>query len=371
MDNMLRNQYTPDWVSPPGETLLETIESLGITQKELADRMGRPKKTVNEIVKGKAIITSETALQLEKVLNVPARFWLNRELQYRESLARQAEQQDIEAQISWLEQIPVAEMVQQGWISAHENLVDQMRNVLNFFAVTSPREWQEVWFNPEVVFRKSLAFSSQPGSLAAWLRQGEIEAQSVFCQPYSKAAFSAALAEIRTLTRQDPMVFEPQMRSLCAAAGVAIVLLPQLNDAKISGATRWLTKEKALIQLSLRYRSDDQFWFSFFHEASHILLHGKRDVFFENGEEVNIQKQKEAEANCFAATYLIPPEKYKTFLAVHSSRYFSKDAIREFSQEVNIAPGIVVGRLQHDGHLPQTHCNDLKIRFDWAKVLLT
>ena len=90
MNRQSKNSYMPNMVSYPGETVLETIESYGMSQAELAERMGRPKKTVNEIVNGKAAITPETALQLERVLGVPARFWMNREQQYREALARAA-----------------------------------------------------------------------------------------------------------------------------------------------------------------------------------------------------------------------------------------------------------------------------------------
>ncbi len=84
-------QYIPDFVSPPGETLLEVLETRGMSQAELAERTGRPKKTINEIIKGKTAITPETALQFEFVLGVPARFWNQREQNYREFLARQRE----------------------------------------------------------------------------------------------------------------------------------------------------------------------------------------------------------------------------------------------------------------------------------------
>lgn len=84
------NQYAPDLVSPPGDTLAETLAALGMTQAELAVRSGRPYNTVSEIINGKASITPETALQLERVLGVPARFWLKREQQYQEWRVRHA-----------------------------------------------------------------------------------------------------------------------------------------------------------------------------------------------------------------------------------------------------------------------------------------
>ena len=85
------NRYRPDFVSPPGDTLLETIETIGMPQVELAKRMGRPPKTINGIIKGTVAITPETALQLERVLGVSASFWNNRESNYRDFLAREKE----------------------------------------------------------------------------------------------------------------------------------------------------------------------------------------------------------------------------------------------------------------------------------------
>ena len=93
MSSAQRKQYAPDRVTPPGEILLERLEELGMTQADLADRIGHTKNTVNEIIKGKSPILSETALQLERVLAIPARFWTNAEGQYREFLAREEEQQ--------------------------------------------------------------------------------------------------------------------------------------------------------------------------------------------------------------------------------------------------------------------------------------
>src|ERR1035438_10206680 len=106
MSEQIQNQYVPDVVSPPGETLLELLESRRMSQAELADRTGRPKKTINEIVRGKAAITAETALQFERVLGIPASFWMAREQNYREALARCEELSTLESQSEWLETVP-------------------------------------------------------------------------------------------------------------------------------------------------------------------------------------------------------------------------------------------------------------------------
>src|SRR5438132_2146382 len=138
----IMNHYNPDVVSAPGETLLETIEMLGMSQAELAERTGRPKKTINEIIKGKAPITPETALQLEKVLGVPASFWNNYERNYREYLARRDEDDRLKHQTDWLKGFPVAAMVRLGWIRRCDTKVQQLRELLCFFAIASPEQWE-------------------------------------------------------------------------------------------------------------------------------------------------------------------------------------------------------------------------------------
>lgn len=358
MGKQIENQYAPDFVSPPGETLEETLEAIGMSQAELAERTGRPKKTINEIIQGKAAITPETALQLERVLGVPARFWNERERQYREFLAQQKEARQLAGQVGWLKQFPIAKMTALGWIKQYDDKTWQLREVLQFFRIASPQQWSLVTAN----FRKSPAFAVDEMALVAWLRRGEQEAEDIACAPYDAQQFKAALAAARALTVAEPVVFVPQLRQMCAECGVAVIFVPELPKSRVSGATRWLKPDKALIQLSLRYKTNDHLWFTFFHEAGHILKHGKRDVFIDlvDGEE----DRHEAEANAFAADMLIPPDAWRTFIETRD--YRAKDGIRAFAAEIGIAPGIVVGRLQHEQRIPHRNCNELKVVFRWG-----
>lgn len=359
MSNSPANQFVADYAIPPGETLLDTIEALGMSQAELSERTGRPKKTINEIIKGKAPITPDTALQLERVLGVPAPFWNNLEKNYRETLARLAEQDRLQEQIAWLSELPLKAMVKLGWIRPFKEKVHQLQELLNYFGVASPECWREMWLGKQVAYRTSPAFASDPGAVSAWLRKGELTAREIACKSYDEPSFKAALNKIRSITVKPPEEFQHEVVQLCAAAGVAVVFVPELPKMRASGATWWLTPTKAVILLSLRYKSDDHLWFSFFHEAGHILLHGKKDFFIED----NHTSGKEEEANRYASEFLIPGQKLRTFLSIAN---LSKESICGFATELGIAPGIVVGRLQHDGNLPVAHCNGLKTRLKWA-----
>lgn len=307
MANIPLNEYHPDSVSAPGETLLETLDTIGMPQTELAKRMGRPVKTVNEIIQGKTTITAETALQLEQVLRIPASFWLRYEQRYREFLARLAEEPRLAMWADWLNEFPVEEMTCRGWLPSCASKSRQVFEVLRFFGVASPETWQAIWEDQAMKYRKSAALTGHFGAMTAWLRQGEIQAQEMDIKSYNAGTFRKALQNMRSLSVKPVSVVQEELVRLCAEAGVAVVFVQELPNTGMCGATQWVTSTKALVQLSLRYKTDGQFWFTFFHAAGHILLHGKRQVFvdWETGQED--EEKAEKQANAFAAKYISFP----------------------------------------------------------------
>lgn len=294
---------------------------------------------------------------------MPAKFWIALEQHYRHYLAAAEDRERLQRQLTWLTSVPVAAMVKAGWVAKYSNKLEQLREVLSFFGVASPEQWELVYARPQATFRRSEVFESDAGALSAWLRQGVIQAQQQQCGEFDKHAFRSLLADARSLTTERPTTFLPALSEMFGKVGVAIVVVPRLPRAPVSGVARWLSASTALIQLSPRYKTDDQFWFTFFHEAGHILLHGKREVFLEAGAH---EGKLEDEANRFAADLLIPPISYRR---LRQRNVRSKEGIRHFAGSIGVSPGIVVGRLQHDGALPRTHCNDLKVTYDWDTEL--
>lgn len=360
MVDMTSNQYVPDYLVPPGEILEEYLEGYSMTQTELADRTGLTKKTINEIIKGKSPITSETALKLERSLGRPAHFWNNLERQFQEDRSRLAEKKRLEKQLDWLKRVPVSQLTKLGWLPKQKDKVAQLTEVLRFFGVASPEQWATVWREHQVAYRQTKRFEACAESVSAWLRKGEIEARQIRCKPFKKKDFFKALNGIRDLTMEAPEVFQPQLVEMCASAGVAVVFVPELPKAGVYGATRWIGN-KAVIQLSLRYKSNDHLWFTFFHEAGHILKHGRKEIFIEGN---GLDNEKEEEANAFARDRLIPQAALRKFIQSWDGR--SLAPIETFAQKIKIAPGIVVGRLQHDKLLPNSHGNGLKVFFRWS-----
>lgn len=347
--------------SPPGDTLLETIEAIGMSQAELSLRMGRPLKTINEIIKGKVAITPETALQLERVLGIDASFWNNRERQYRESLARQEERELWRTKTQWLQQIPVKEMMELGWIPSSEDPIEQLENTLGFFGISSPDQWLLVSNAKYRKLESNPAFASSLGSDIAWLRKGEIQAQQEYCEPYSLKLIKDSLQTIRRLTLQPAQRFYPQLKEFCCQIGVVFCLVPELSGSQIRAATRWVTNEKVLIQISNRYQQDDTFWFAFFRAMGHILLHGKRDVFLEVDDG---KDQIEENATRFAYDQLVQGDVLRAFLS--GAKTVTRELIHQYANDVGVAPGIVVGWLQIEGILKPTQFNDIKRALVWA-----
>ena len=367
MNSASTNEHDPDYAVPPGETLLETMEHMDLSRKELAQRMDCPVKTVQELAQGKASLTAETALKLEKITGIHSSFWNNAEANYRKRLARNKEQKTIHRQVDWVKQFSYAKMSALNFVPKTQNKEERVGNLLRFFGVASPKQWGSIYSQLQGAARESKSCKSELGDFSAWLRAGEIKARRIVSKPYSKKNFQKALQQIRRLTRENPNKIWPQIVQLCANAGVAVVIVPELPKTHIFGFTRWLTQRKALLQLSLRYKTDDMLWFTFFHEAAHILLHGKQESFAECGAE----NPKEQEANQWAADFLIPKQDWQRFLQSIPS-HPSAVAIQTFAAKIGVADGIILGRLQHrEERIPKDRLNYLKHNVDikWTGII--
>lgn len=359
--------FAPDWVSPPGETILDLIEERGWTQVELAKRLGYTEKHISQLINGKVPLTDDAALRLERVLSSSASFWLAREAKYREHSARLEAGRMYVNSVQWLDELPIKELITNRAIPKIRNDVKNRPSLveacLRFFGVASPDEWRNYYGGMQVAFRRSRAEQSDIGAISAWLRLGELQAEKLDGPKYDKARFESTLKSIRGLTCESPEVFEPQLRKLLSEAGVVFVLVPSIPRAHVSGVARWLSPTRPMIQLSLYGKTNDKFWFTFFHEAAHILLHAntkeeKKSVFLDDPNTNHTDNPQEHEANQWAGDWLIPPRYTNTLASLRS-----KPLVKTFAKQIGIHPGIVVGRLQHDSLIEPSWMNDLKISF--------
>ncbi|MFG3292324.1 ImmA/IrrE family metallo-endopeptidase [Streptomyces sp. NPDC048179] len=356
--------YAPQSVPAPGETLKETLEVLGIPQADLARRTGLSTKHINQVIQGTAPLSPDTALLLERATGVPAGLWNAREAAWRTQLAREEEEKALSDHVGWLDHFPLRELVSRKILPDSSKNVFNLRRLLDFFGVATPDVAENVWRGYQTAFRRSTVLSRNEYATATWLRSAEREARKQECGPYDRTELIALLPRLRALTLEKQDFWSEELPRLCGQAGVALVFVPAFTKTNVSGATRWLTSDKVMVALSDRFKTDDQFWFSLFHELAHVLLHGKRLTFMDDSENLSPTKQhedaSEDEANEFAANVLLPPQYAVAYRKLAATRYLSLAAIEAFASTAGIAPGIVVGRLQHDGAYEWRQGNHLK-----------
>ena len=356
------NQYQPDYAVPPGWIIEERLATLDISHAELARRCGRSPKLISEIISGKAPIAPKTALQFEKVMGLDAGIWLGIEADYRLHRERRAEARATEESATWARTFPIRELTRRNAIGTPSSDGQAVSALLTFFGVASIAAWQVKYGKANVAYRHSPSFKSDESALATWLRLAELEAERQRCADYSESEFKKALEQVRRLTRSPVIQALEDTRSLLNDAGVALSLIRPLPKMRLSGAAWWHSPHRPVIALSARHKSDDHLWFSFLHEAAHLVLHSKKSVFVDgidgNGDAV------EEEANAWAGEFLVPRISWQTFVAAGD---FHEDSILRYSATQGIAPGIVVGRLQHERLLPWNRLNNLKVRLQWME----
>lgn len=359
---MAKTDVTSDRVIAPGYYLERELEARVMTQRELAQRMRRPPQAINEIVRGKKELTQETALELERVLGTPARVWVNLEAAYRLARAREAEREDLDRQKKWVKRFPVREMEKRGWIPERKVAAERVHALLSFFGVASFDDWTD---QQEVLgFRVSPRARVDPHVLHVWVRRGEIEGRGVETNEFDGQKFQQALSQIRGLTREPASASWPQVQELSAGAGVAVVAVQEFPKTGATGLARWLSPTKALIQLNLRGKWADIFWYSFYHEAGHVLMHRQKQVFIDFGNDN--QNPDEHAANKFASDLLISPDDWADFAAAAATEDMSPKSVRDFAERCGISTGIVVGRLQHEKLLTYSQMNTLRPRLAWV-----
>lgn len=350
--------YNPDIAIHPGETLSEVLEFNNISQKELAQRTGITEKHISNIVNGHASITPEMALKFERVFNNSASFWNNLQNNYDLVVAR------LEAEENFAKEIEEAknfscytELAQFGFVSQTTNWKEKAENLLKFLGIDS---FGYIHQTEPIAFRQS-AGKFNEYSLAAWLRCGEMQAQKMSVEKFDRHKVKNVLSELRELTLPVDS-FGEKLQALCASAGIALVFTPYFKNTKVNGSTRWMG-DKAVIQLNTRGAYSDIFWFTFFHEIGHILMHGTKAEFLEYDGKTKDQKEKEADN--FASEVLIPDKDYKELL---SNKKLTRSDIKEFASRIGVDESIVFGRLAHDGRASWKKVGRLRKRVEirWA-----
>lgn len=345
-----------EYVIAPGETILELLEVHGMTQLDLANKTGINKKTINEIIKGKAPITTTTALKLEYVFDIPASFWNNLESEYRENIERKKDYESLVDDEVYLENIPYAEMARRNWVEPTRDVKEKVMNLRKFFSVASLSFDTEL--KNRLAFRKSNNDNFSFESLLCWIRYGEIQSSKDVYPKYNEEKLSNSVKEIRNLVSKPFLSVLDEIKSVLTDCGISLVYEPHLPNTYVNGVAYKMTSDKAIIMISDRGKKDDILWFTLFHEIGHLLKHSKKEIFIDQDKDE--KNDIELEADEYSRNVLINDKIFNDF--VKSKSYLYERGIKAFAKENNVSTGIVVGRLQKEGHIGWDKYNNLITR---------
>jgi plasmid maintenance system antidote protein VapI len=351
--------FKPQWVSAPGDTITDILRERHLSLTEFARLLAEPLDAVTALLEGRASITIAIARRLQETLGASVEFWMTRDFQYREDMAKR---EKAEAN-NWLSELPIGDMIKFGWLPRPPHPSEEVASCLNFFGVPNVEAWRTKYANvrDSVLYRTSRSLDSRPGSVATWLRRGEIEGAHLRCNAWSPNTFRNCLDSIRALTRnKDPHRFVPELQAKCAECGVAVAVVRAPAGCRASGATQFLSEDRALLLLSSRFLSDDQFWFTFFHEAGHLILHAHRRLILEGLNSTADVEEEQADA--FAEAMIVPATAQTALLRLRANA----DQVIRFARSIGVSPGVVVGQLQHRDILKPNQLNGLKRRFVWT-----
>lgn len=338
--------------TPPGATIKEQLDDRGMNQKEFASRMNMSEKHISRLINGEVQLTPDMAYRLEMVLGLPARFWSNLEAIYREKLAKVEAENALDEDKELVKKFPYSEMAKHGWLPETRDAGEKAINLRKYFEVVQLNMLSNAKLLPSIACRRISITEKADYALIAWAQKAKLEARNIATAPINVKELTEQLPTIRSMTTKNPAEFCPELVSILANCGVALVFLPHIGGSFLHGAT-FYDKSKIVIGLTVRGKDADKFWFSLFHELGHIVLGHL------NQEDGTTGDNEEA-ANDFASEQLIPKASFEYF--VHNGS-FSREALIAFARAINIDPGIVVGRLQKEGYIDFSWYNDLKTKY--------
>jgi HTH-type transcriptional regulator/antitoxin HigA len=340
--------------TPPGATIKEQLKNRNMSQKEFALRMDMSEKHISKLINGEVQLTGDVALRLELVLGIPAHVWNKLEAIYRDKLMRAEAENDMEQDIEESKNYPYNEMAKNGWVEKTNKPNEKVINLRKFFEVVKLDLIKMTMLN-KIACRRLGDGDRADYALVAWAQKARLEARDISVKSVNTTRLERNLKKLRYMTNMDPVCFCPQMKALLADCGIALVFLPHIGGSFLHGATFYDGK-KIVMGLTVRGRDADRFWFSLFHEIGHVLCNHINHM-------GSTTVDDEMEADDFARDLLIPNEPYRQFIG---NEDFSVTAITFFAQTIDIAPGIVIGRLQKDGYIGYNQGNRLKIRYALA-----
>jgi len=337
---------------PPGTTIKEQLTDRKMSQKEFASRMDMSEKHISRLINGEVQLTCDVAMRLESVLGLPAHFWNNLEIIYREKLIKAQEENEMDSDLEIVKKFPYNEMAKNGWVEVTYNPKEKVFNLRKFFEVVN-LGLVSGHLIPRIVCRKLGDGDKSDYALISWSQKAKLESRSLSVRAVNIEKLKTLLPDIRKMTTKNPSDFCPILRKELADCGIALTFLPHIGGSFLHGAT-FYDGGKIVLGMTVRGKDADRFWFSLFHEIGHIVLEHINQT-----EGTTDEDEKAADA--FARNLLIPDEQFDAFTL---NKDFSKTAIITFANKMEIDAGIVLGRLQKEQFIPFSRHSELKTKYE-------
>jgi HTH-type transcriptional regulator/antitoxin HigA len=330
----------------PGTYIREELKSRGWSQTQLAEIIDRPIQAINEIVQGKKAITPDTAAALGVALGPDAVTWLNRESEYRLSLL-DADAAGVARRVRLYDLAPIREMEKRQWIRPTKGANELEQELIRFFGVANIDE------EPRIVAamrRSSEGDVPLTASQRAWCFRVKQLGASLMAAEYQEEQLPKLEELLRKLAAHPQEAHK--LPQTLANFGIRLLIVEPLTGSKVDGVALWLDKRSPIIGMSARYDRVDNFWFTLFHELSHIRHRDKPHLDSDlSGEQLlEVRSPIEERADAEAAAGLIPKKDMDSFVRRVGPLY-SKDRINRFANRMKIHPGIIVGQLQKRGEI--------------------
>lgn len=316
--------------------------------------MDMSEKHISKLINGDVQLTPETAVRLEMVLGVPAKFWNHLEATYREKIIKAEAENAMDADTEIAKQFPYSEMAKFGWVPETREVKEKVVYLRKYFELVELSLLGNEQLT-RIACRRLAITEKSDLALMAWAQEAKIKARDIQTAPINVKGLIAALPEIRRMTVLKPKEFCPKIKKCLADCGIALVFLPHLKGSFLQGAS-FLDGNKIVVGLTARGKDADKFWFSLFHELAHIALG-------HIGQPNGTSDEDENAADKWSGDTLIAVDDFERF---RSQRDYSEGSVIRFAREQGIAPGIVVGRMQLEGLIKYSMLNHLKEKYEIA-----
>lgn len=356
MVNNLMLEHNDQMAFHPGVYIQDNLEHLDMTQRELAARVDTSAKTISEIVRGEQSLTPKIAINIAKVFNVDSQTWLNIQAKY-DTLKMEIEQDKyISDEKKLLKLVDYPQLVKMGAVSSHRKAEDKIKELCKVFKIA----------NLGILKNRELAINFRASAIEKdsdiintnlWIEMVSQRLSSKSLLKFDKEKLMGSMNILKNLTVEEPSIFIPRIEEVLKECGVHFIIMPSLKNAKPKGMVMW-REGKITLAMSNKGKYADVFWFTFFHEIGHIILHPHKNFI-----ELDGKNQREQEADDFARETLIKDEIYNDFI---STSDFSISSIQHFANSEKINLSIIIGRLQNDGIIPYSRFAKQKTRYIWS-----